>query len=85
MRLGESSLYVADAVYGVYSVNLMTKVVTSLVAPDALTPRIGLADDLCLFKDENFIYFSDVSSKYSISEVGSQILAGMWMGILTDE
>ena len=72
-----NTLYVADAFYGMYSINLKTNVVTSLVAPDDVTPRLGLADDLYVTKDGQFLYFSDVSSKYGYHDIVPLTLEGI--------
>ena len=78
VRLRGDTLFVADAVYGLYSVNLNSRKVTLLVSPDSIDPPLGFADDLCLSKDGHFIYFSDASSKYTYYSVGHFILEGLF-------
>ena len=84
LRLLQNNLYVADANFGIYSVNLNTNDVTSLVAPNAISPKIGLADDLCISKDQKFIYFTDGSSKYSLAEMAYYLLEGISKCVLSN-
>jgi len=76
LRLVQEKLFVADAYYGIYSVNLISNDVTSLVSPRAITPNIGFANDLCVSNDNKIVYFTDVSSKYSMTTMISSFLEG---------
>ena len=76
IRLVEDKLYAADERFGIYSVNLNDKTMTSLVAPDDVSPKLGFANDLCLTEDKRFIYFTDVSSKYSAETLMTYMIEG---------
>ena len=76
LRLVQDMLYVADAYYGIYSLNLTSKDVTSIVGPNAIIPKISYPDDLYISKDETFIYFTDVSSKHSFATIMPFFLEG---------
>ena len=62
--------------------NLNSNDVTSLMAPNSVSPKIGFADDLCVSKDRRFLYFTDASSKYSLATMMPFFLEGKLLHIL---
>ena len=69
-------LHVADAYYGIYSVDVYTNEMTSLVVPDTISPKIGYANDLCISSHNKFIYFANTTSKYTLTSIVSFLLEG---------
>uniref|UniRef100_H2Y826 Strictosidine synthase conserved region domain-containing protein n=1 Tax=Ciona savignyi TaxID=51511 RepID=H2Y826_CIOSA len=61
IRLVGKTLYAADAVYGLYTVDIVTKHITILVSTNAKNPPLKFTDDLDITADGNFIYFSDAT------------------------
>lgn len=76
LRIIGDVLYVADANHGVYSVNIVTQEVTSLVALDSVDPPLGFPNDLCLAKDGKTIYFTDSISRNFYNAKNGKPFAG---------
>ena len=77
MRLVQDTLYVADANYGIYTVDIKSGEITTLLTPESITPRLGFTNDLSITKNGEVIYFSDSSSKYSVLHLVHYMLEGM--------
>uniref|UniRef100_F6T518 Adipocyte plasma membrane-associated protein n=2 Tax=Ciona intestinalis TaxID=7719 RepID=F6T518_CIOIN len=54
-----NTLYVMDAVYGFYGIDLSTKKITLLVTPNAVEPAMKFPDDLTITADGKTVYFTD--------------------------
>ncbi|XP_076803129.1 adipocyte plasma membrane-associated protein-like [Clavelina lepadiformis] len=70
-------LYVADANYGIYAVNIRSGKVDILVAVNDVNPPLALTDDLCVSKNGKFIYFSDMTSSYKLDRLIYANLEGL--------
>jgi len=68
MRIVNNVLYVADAIYGVYKIDLDTKKATPLVKIDQATPKMSLPNDLDV-SSEGEIFFTDSSSKHHLNDL----------------
>ena len=68
MRIVNNFLYVADAIYGVYKIDLDTKKATPLVKIDQATPKMSLPNDLDV-SSEGEIFFTDSSSKHHLNDL----------------
>jgi len=68
MRIVNNELYVADAIYGVYKIDLDTKKATPLVKIDQATPKMSLPNDLDV-SSEGEIFFTDSSSKHHLNDL----------------
>ncbi|XP_078488949.1 adipocyte plasma membrane-associated protein-like [Ciona intestinalis] len=79
LRLVGETLYVADAIYGLYMVDVKTKKISILVSPDAVVPNINFADDLDITTDGNFIYFSD-ATKNQLTHYHLEVYSGLCSG-----
>nr|CAB3226769.1 adipocyte plasma membrane-associated protein [Phallusia mammillata] len=64
MRIQDDTLYVIDAIYGFYKVDLQTKQLTVLVSPNATNPPLGFPDDLVISKDGTLVYFTDATIQF---------------------
>ncbi|XP_078488953.1 adipocyte plasma membrane-associated protein isoform X2 [Ciona intestinalis] len=80
IRLNGNTLYVMDAVYGFYSIDLFTKKVTLLVTPNAVEPAMKLPNDLTFTSDGKTVYFTDVTSQASILQAGYIALTSVCSG-----
>ena len=69
IRIRGNTAYIIDSVYGFYKVDLKTKVVTVLVKPSDVSPRLKFPNDVDVTNDERFAYFTDSSSIYPMKTV----------------
>ena len=76
IRVRNDVLYCADAVYGIYSINLTTKKIERLVKPCDVDPCMRFPDDLDITSDGKFIYFSDLSAHFAYDDMAYEILQG---------
>nr|XP_002126499.1 adipocyte plasma membrane-associated protein [Ciona intestinalis] len=76
IRLRGQSLYVMDAIYGFYVIDLPTKSLKILIEPDVVTPPMKFPNDFDISADEKTVYFTDSSEKYPITELMSEVLEG---------
>ncbi|XP_078488956.1 adipocyte plasma membrane-associated protein isoform X5 [Ciona intestinalis] len=79
IRLNGNTLYVMDAVYGFYSIDLSTKKVTLLVTPNAVEPAMKFPDDLTITADGKTVYFTDLGL-YPMSQIGYLLFSGVCSG-----
>ena len=77
LRLIGGTLFVADANYGIYSVNIKNGEIFLLVTPDIIEPNLKFVDDLSITSDGNYIYFSDGSAKHSLDGLLNIFLEGI--------
>ncbi|CAK8682806.1 unnamed protein product [Clavelina lepadiformis] len=75
LRVQDETLYVADANYGIYTVNTQTGKVKMLIKVTDVNPPLSFTDDLDISRDGKYIYFSDMSI-FSIDEM----LYGIYKG-----
>lgn len=80
LRLRQKTLYVVDAFYGLYSVNLVSKQIQVLVRPTDVHPNMKFPNDLDISEDGEYIYFTDTSFKWNIHELYYDILEGTCTG-----
>uniref|UniRef100_H2Y808 Strictosidine synthase conserved region domain-containing protein n=1 Tax=Ciona savignyi TaxID=51511 RepID=H2Y808_CIOSA len=80
LRLRENSLYVMDAIYGFYVVDLPTKSIKILVKPDDVSPPMKFPDDFDITADGKTVYFTDASAKYPIPLLVQEVLEGSCTG-----
>ncbi|XP_078488976.1 adipocyte plasma membrane-associated protein [Ciona intestinalis] len=76
IRIRNQSLYVMDALYGFYVIDLPTKSLKILIEPDDVTPPIKFPDDFDITADGTTVYFTDCSTKYTLPELVTQFLEG---------
>nr|XP_009857529.1 adipocyte plasma membrane-associated protein isoform X2 [Ciona intestinalis] len=77
IRLRNQSLYVMDAIYGFYVIDLPTKSLKILIEPDDVTPPMKFPDDFDITADGTTVYFTDCSTKYTLPELLTQFLEVM--------
>nr|XP_039247996.1 adipocyte plasma membrane-associated protein-like [Styela clava] len=82
LRLRGDILYVVDAYYGIYTLNMKTKEVRPLVKPDDVEPSMKFPNDLDISKDGKYIYFTDTSSKWNLGLFYYDVLEGECLGRL---
>uniref|UniRef100_H2Y815 Strictosidine synthase conserved region domain-containing protein n=1 Tax=Ciona savignyi TaxID=51511 RepID=H2Y815_CIOSA len=76
LRVIANTLYVMDSIYGLYTVDLITKSTNLLIAPDAVTPVMKFPNDLTFSADGQTVYFTVVSSLDGITDVAHTIFRG---------
>ena len=76
MRIIKDMLYVIDAVYGMYTINLNTKVAELVIKIDEVEPNLSFPDDLDITSDGEIIYFTDATSKYNLNNFLLSALEG---------
>nr|XP_009857530.1 adipocyte plasma membrane-associated protein [Ciona intestinalis] len=74
-----NTLYVMDAVYGFYGIDLSTKKITLLVTPNAVEPAMKFPDDLTITADGKTVYFTDLAV-YPMSKMGYSVFSGLCSG-----
>ncbi|CAK8683939.1 unnamed protein product [Clavelina lepadiformis] len=79
LRLRGDTLYVADANYGIYTVNARSGKVETLVKVNDVNPSLRIADDLDITRDGKFIYFSDLSAS-TVDKFMYDVYAGVCKG-----
>jgi len=82
MRIIKDMLYVIDAVYGMYTINLNTKVAELVIKIDEVEPNLSFPDDLDITSDGEIIYFTDATSKYNLNNFLLSALEGSCTGRL---
>ncbi|XP_002129191.2 adipocyte plasma membrane-associated protein-like [Ciona intestinalis] len=80
IRLKENVLYVADAAYGFLTLNLKTNALEVLVAPNDVTPVMRFPDDLVFSEEGKYLYLTDVSQTYDITNLAYSGLSGLCDG-----
>nr|XP_002126470.1 adipocyte plasma membrane-associated protein-like [Ciona intestinalis] len=69
IRLRNQSLYVMDAIYGFYVIDLPTKSLKILIEPDDVTPPMKFPDDFDITADGTTVYMTDVSPKFAMTQL----------------
>ena len=76
MRIIRDTLYVMDAIYGMYTIDLMTYEVTLVVTVDQAEPNLSFPDDLDVTSDGEVVFFTDATSKYNLKNFMLSVLEG---------
>ncbi|XP_076822369.1 adipocyte plasma membrane-associated protein-like isoform X2 [Clavelina lepadiformis] len=76
IRIHDNDLYVADAIYGLYKLDLNSKEITILVRPSDTNPPMKFPDDLDITADGKIVYFSDASYRCPITTLINEALEG---------
>ena len=76
MRVKAGKLYVMDAIYGMYTIELKTRKLQFLVKPTDVQPRLMFPDDLDITADGKTIYFSDATTRFPETKALYSILEG---------
>jgi len=72
----QNLLFVADAVYGIYMVNITTGQLTMLVQTTDVSPALKFPNDVALTADRSALYFTDVSAKFNALDLPYILLEG---------
>lgn len=80
LRLRRRTLYVIDAFYGLYSIDLDSKNIQVLVRPTDVHPSMKFPNDLDISENGEYIYFTDSSFKWNILELYYDVLEGSCTG-----
>lgn len=80
LRLHGGKLYVIDAYYGLYSIDLKSKDVQVLVPPDGVSPPMKFPNDLAITKDGKTIYFTDTSDRWNLALLTYDVAEGLCRG-----
>jgi len=69
-------MYVIDAFYGFYTVDLSTKAVKFLVTPDDTKPPMRFPNDIDISNDGSVAYFTDTSTRFDLNQIAYQFSEG---------
>ena len=69
-------LFVMDAIYGLYTINLATKEVKMLLHANDVKPSMKFPNDLDITADGKVIYFTDSSCRFPITKLIYEALEG---------
>nr|XP_039254801.1 adipocyte plasma membrane-associated protein-like [Styela clava] len=74
LRIVNSTLYFADAVQGVFQIDLKTRKWGKVVAYNDINSHIIYANDLTITADGTTMYFTDISKRWSYTDIQKSIL-----------
>ena len=77
MRIRDNKLYVMDALYGLYSIDLSNKQVQFVIKINDVTPNLVFPDDFDITKDGHVFYFTDATSRFHVNKGAYAILEGL--------
>jgi len=80
MRIRDNKLFVMDAVYGLYSIDLSNKQVQFVIKVNDVTPNLVFPDDFDITKDGHVFYFTDATSRFHVNRGAYAILEGKCTG-----
>jgi len=82
MRIIKDTLYVMDAIYGMYRIDLDTREAKLVVGIDQAEPNLSFPDDLDVTSDGEVVFFTDATAKYNLNNFMLSVLEGSCTGRL---
>ena len=76
MRIIKDTLYVMDAIYGMYRIDLDTREAKLVVGIDQAEPNLSFPDDLDVTSDGEVVFFTDATAKYNLHNFMLSVLEG---------
>ena len=77
-KIRKGVIYVLDATYGFYTLNIANNEVQFLVTPDSASPPMRMPNDVDVTADGTLAYFTDTSSRFPITQVVYSLIEGLF-------